>query len=239
MKCSFSLINKPIHSQDPESCHLHHSDHLAFPKKSMSLQNHSERKFNLLFLGIPESLPSTSFSERLDNDYSAVLSAIGSTDVTHSFVHDCIHLGKYQRSNQRPRLLLVKFNKINVINSVILSSYRNKSSSGNHIVIKQDLSIQKRQDNAILLKERYWLISDKNIDKHLIKIKRNKIFINNRPHGEVRSNNFVPFPSLGDLTPSLPNVTTNNTSDDSPTVSQLTSHTSEQASPPTASSSHV
>ena len=122
---------------------------------------------------------------------------------------------------------------------MISSSYRNKSSSSNNIVIKHDLSIQERQDNAILLKERYQLISDKNIDKHLIKIKRNKIFINNRPHGEVQSNNFVPFPSLGDLAPSLPNVTTNNTSDDSPTVSQLTSHTSEQASPPTASSSHV
>ena len=117
----------------------------------MLFQNHSERKFNLLFQGIPESLPSTSFSERLDNDYSAVLSAIGSTDVTHSVVRDCIHLGKYQRSNQQPRSLLVKFNNIIVVNSVISSSYRNKSSSSNNIVIKQDLSIQERQDNAILL----------------------------------------------------------------------------------------
>ena len=48
LKCSFSPINKPIHSQDPgesclESSYLHHSDHLGFPKKSMPLQNHSER----------------------------------------------------------------------------------------------------------------------------------------------------------------------------------------------------
>ena len=70
----------------------------------MPLHNHSEKKFNLLFQGIPESLPSTSFSERLDNDYSAVLSAIGSTDVTHSVVRDCIHLAsiKDQINDQDP-----------------------------------------------------------------------------------------------------------------------------------------
>ena len=55
-----------------------------------------------------------------------------------------------------------------------------------------------------------------------------QVFINNRPHGEVKSNNFVTFPSLVDLAASFLNLTTNS-------LSQWTPDSSNQSLPPTTS----
>ena len=117
-------------------------------------------------------------------------------------MRNCFRLGKYQSSPHHPRPILVKFNNIKVVKAT-LSLSQSRQSPSCDIVIKQDLSKGERCANAILLKEQYRLISEEKIDKFSIMFRGDKIYINNRPRGEVKSNNFVTFPSLEDLAPSL------------------------------------
>uniref|UniRef100_A0A1X7TK40 PHD-type domain-containing protein n=1 Tax=Amphimedon queenslandica TaxID=400682 RepID=A0A1X7TK40_AMPQE len=166
---------------------------------SNTLSNKShDKKLNLVFHGIRECPTGTSFNARMDNDYNAVLSAIGSDD--QSLIRDCIRLGKFQSSNSKPRPILVKFNNMKTVQSIL---FRPNSASDHGISIKKDLSLHERKINSILLKERHRLITEENTAKNQIKIRRNKIFIRGRSHGEVRDNDFVPFPSLSDVAPSL------------------------------------
>ena len=79
-----------------------------------SYQSLSDRKFNLVFLGIPESPAGTDYRKRLQNDYEAIHSAISSgsskDELSSVSLRDYIRLGKYNRQNERPRPILVKFN---------------------------------------------------------------------------------------------------------------------------------
>ena len=126
------------------------------------------RKFNLIFHGISKSPSGTSFAERLDNDFAAV------TDVSDSFcpninsaIRDCICLGKFRAGQAKPHPILVKFNNIKAVRSILLS-HSNSDRSG--VVIKQDVSKEERSINSILLKERYRLVSEDNVEKGVIKI---------------------------------------------------------------------
>ena len=47
----------------------------------------------------------------------------------------------------------------------------------------------------------------------------NKLLIGNRPHGEVQGNDFVTFPSLGEVAPSLVNLS--NVTSNTPSISPL------------------
>ena len=183
---------------DPTNVTSIASHSLASPQSnSMSNKSH-DKKLNLVFHGIPECPAGTSFNARMDNDYNAVLSAIGSDD--QSLIRDCIHLGKFQSSNSNPRPILVKFNNMKTVHSIL---FRPNSASDHGISIKKDLSLHDRKINSILLKERHRLITEENTAKNRIKIRGNKIFIGGHFHGDVQNNDFVPFPSLSDIAPSL------------------------------------
>ena len=60
--------------------------------------------------------------------------------------------------------------------------------------------------NHFLLKERFRLLTEERIAKHLIRLKGHKLLVNNRPYGEVKSGSFVVFYSLADLSSSLHNL---------------------------------
>ena len=185
------------------------------PQSTVVSQRQYDKKFNLVFHGIPECPPGTPFSTRFDRDHNSVISAIGSDDSV-STIRDCMRLGKYRNSNSRPRPVLVKFNNMKSVNSVLL---RSNSSSNHGISIKRDLSLQERKTNSLLLKERYRLSTEENVAKHQIKFRGNKLLIGNRPHGEVQGNDFVTFPSLGEVAPSLVNLS--NTTSNTPSISPL------------------
>ena len=105
----------------------------------------------------------------------------------------------------------MKFNNIKAVRSILLT-HSNSDRSG--VVIKQDLSKEERSINSILLKERYRLVSEDNVEKGVIKIRGPRIFVNNRPHGTVQSGTFITSNSLGATAPSL-NLTSNGSSDTS------------------------
>ena len=135
---------------DPTNVTSIASHSLASPQSnSMSNKSH-DKKLNLVFHGILECPAGTSFNARMDNDYNAVLSAIGSDD--QSLIRDCIRLGKFQSSNSNPRPILVKFNNMKTVHSIL---FRPNSASDHGISIKKDLSLHDRKINSILLKERH------------------------------------------------------------------------------------
>jgi hypothetical protein len=177
----------------------------TLPTKKTSRSNPA-RKFNLIFHGIDESPPGTSFNERLEQDFNVVLLVIGSSDNSSSVVLDSIRIGRY-RENQKPRPVPVKFNDIKTVHSVLAQKANSHLSSSHSVVIKPDLSKEDRHVNSKLLKERYRLISEENVEKQFIKIRGSQLFVNNRLHGEVRANNFVKSNSLGNLAPSLNELT--------------------------------
>ena len=170
--------------------------------------SHTDRKLNLVFYGIPECPTGTSFHERLESDCDAVLSFANSSDgvpLPANTIKDCFRLGKYQQSSQVPRPLLVKFNCVKTVSTLLRKSL-NKHSSSNSIRVKRELSKQEMKVNHILLKERFRLVSEERIAKHLIRFKGHKLLVNNRPHGEVKSGSFVVFSSLADFSSSLLNL---------------------------------
>ena len=212
-----SFSKSRFHSDSPvDNSQSSSSTNLKPSPAQRKPQETSERKFNLIFCGIPESPPGTSYRERLDRDYEAVISTANSlsNDLSLSAIRDCIRLGKYrppnQDANQRPRPILVKFNNVKVVNSILGNQQHLTSNKNPAISIKRDLSKEERRSNSIFLRERYRLVSEEGIDKRHIKLRGCKVFVNNRPHGEVRSEGFMAYPSLGDLALSLTDLSTDN-----------------------------
>ena len=196
----------------------------ASPKNSGPNQKASptDKKLNLVFYGIPECPTGTSFHERLESDCDAILSFAKSSDsvpLPTNTIKDCFRLGKYQQSSQAPRPLLVKFNSVKVVNTLLRKSLNNNSPS-NSIRVKREMSKQEMKVNHILLKERFRLVTEEHIAKHLIRLKGHKLLVNNRPYGEVQSGSFVVSSSLADSSSSLQNH--NLSEDDMETSNSLT-----------------
>ena len=121
-------------------------------------------------------------------DFSSVTKIITKVNenVSPLSIRDLHRLGKYQEQSRRPRPILIKFKR--AIDVSILLSKASTLPKG--IRIKPDMNPEERHTESLLLKER-WTLMQKEIDRKLIKIRGNKIFVNNKLHGEVQNRNFV------------------------------------------------
>ena len=132
---------------------------------SDSTQDH---KLNLVFLGLPESPTGTNYHSRVQNDHKAILSVLSNGPLKQRLssvsIPDYIRLGKYNRLNEHPRPILVKFNCIKDVSSILSNCAHLATSSGSRVVIKRDLSKEERRLESFLLKKRHHLISD-GVDK--------------------------------------------------------------------------
>ena len=147
-----------------------------------------DRKFNVVVYGIKESNKGTPRHERTDHDLQSVAQIITKVDnnINPLSICDLVRLGKYQADSNRPRPLLVKFNRAIDV-SVLLAK---TSSLPKEIKIKPDMSPTERQTESILLKERWSLIQAGHERKN-IKLRGSKIFVNNKLHGEVIDSSLV------------------------------------------------
>ena len=149
-----------------------------------------DRKFNVVVFGIEEMPDGSSRFAREKHDFSK-LSQIFS-DLEHnsdhsSSIRDCHRLGRYVKGKSSCRPLLVTLNSTIDVRS-ILQSYNNSSDTS--ITIKADLSTLERKTNAILLKERWRLITS-GIDRKFIKIRGHSLFVRGKLHGSVLDSIFV------------------------------------------------
>jgi hypothetical protein len=96
-----SLTHKSTTRSSPRTSSTFNSSKKSSPELPI-------KKQSLIFFGIPESSTGTLHSERLENDYNAVIQAIEPlVDNTHihSAIGLCTRLGMYNRSSNGPRPL--------------------------------------------------------------------------------------------------------------------------------------
>ena len=152
-----------------------------------------DRKFNVVLYGIDECPKGTPRHERSGLDLSNIAKIITKVDenVNPLSIHDLHRLGKYQEQPRYPRPILIRFNR--AIDVSLLLSKADSLPSG--LRIKPDMTRDERLTESILLKER-WALIQKETDCKTIKIRGNKIFVNNKLHGEVKNSSLVLKTSL-------------------------------------------
>ena len=150
-----------------------------------SLSSDIDRSRNIVVYGIAESPPGSLKHVRVRSDLDKVASLLSSIDdhIVNTSIHDCFRLGKYQRSHNRSRPLLVKLHRPVDVLSVL--SHRSSLPSGNSI--KPDQSPDEWKIVAILLKER-WSLIQAGVERKNIK---SSISVNSKLHGRVIDFQFV------------------------------------------------
>ena len=149
-----------------------------------------ERKFYVVVFGIQELPGGSSRFAREKHDFSKlsqIFSDLENNSDHSSSIRDCHRLGRYVKGESSCRPLLVTLNSTRDVRS-ILQSYNNSSDTS--ITIKADLSTLERKVNAILLKER-WMLITSGIDRKLIKIRGPNLFLRGTLHGKVLDSAFV------------------------------------------------
>jgi len=147
-------------------------------------QSNAEKKFNIVVYGIPESPKNTNRQLRIKKDMENVIEALLKTDneIQSADIKDLYRLGKYDPENERPRPLLIKLLRSNMVFDILSSKTKLEAP----IYIKPDMTYQERQKERILLKERRSLI-DQGTERRHIKIRSDSIFVNNKFYCKVSS----------------------------------------------------
>ena len=142
----------------------------------------SDRKFNLVVHGIPETKPGTLKMARIQSDFKSVGSIVSglNSGISELSLRDCFRLGKYKKDLQQPRPILAKFNQ----STDVLTLLSLKTSLPEGITFKADLSRQERQAEAILLKER-WKLIQSGTDRKSIRIRNGSLFVKDKLHCKV------------------------------------------------------
>ena len=206
-------------------------------QSSTSMPRHtSDRRFNIVLFGIPESPQGSSRHIRWRNDFdraSQIVSNVEQESDHRSSIRDCHRLGKYISSKSRPRPLLVFLNSTADVNNIL--SHRHLVSSP--IVVKPDRSPEERKVEATLLQER-WKLIESGVNRLSIKLRGASIYVNGRLHGKVTSSVFSLSPNLGDLAPNLSTLSVNPSAQSDTMVSAKTNvHTTIPSSSQTPTSS--
>ena len=155
---------------------------------STRLVSSSDKKFNIVIYGIDECAKGTSRSERLESDFSKVVSVVSGIDsnVHSQAIKDCFRLGKYDPQHKRPRPILVKFIRTLDVSSILSK----RSVLSPPINIKPDMSPEERLRDSVLLKER-WSLIQSGISRSDIKIRKSHLYVKNKPYGQYQNSVFV------------------------------------------------
>ena len=188
----------------------------------------SDRKYNVVLFGIPESSQGTPRFKRITNDYSeacSILSNLEKDDIKCN-VRDCRRIGKYNIDNVRPRPMLVTLNSTAEVR-LILTNY---SALPPTVTVKPDRSLSERKVDKILMSER-WKLIKAGSNRRSIRIRNSSIYLNGRLYGKVVDSTFSLSPSLRELAPELASVSIATASNKN-NVSTLSSSQLETASAP-------
>ena len=151
-------------------------------KTASATSNTHDRKYNIILYGLKECPKGTNRSTRTKKELEKVTEILANIekDVGPQSIRDCFRLGKYKDPHDRPRPVLIKMNRsIDVIS--LLGARKNLP---NHLVIKPDLTLEERQLESILMKERWGLIQSGQ-NKKDIKIQGNKLYLKGNIYGNV------------------------------------------------------
>ena len=144
-------------------------------------------ELNLVVYGIHENSHGLPRSQRRSNDLKHLCDAFTLADESFSVqtIQDCLRLGRYVQNHERPRPVLVRFNNLSTVTSLLQS----KSKLRTGIYIKPHLSKEERSIEGILLRERRRLI-DLDVPRSSIKIRKSHLIVNDTEFGHVRDSQF-------------------------------------------------
>ena len=114
------------------------------------------RKKNLVFHGIPEAnfdLDAKNRKEKDTNELSEVLTEIDITIDTNDEIKACIRLGRRNEDQEKPRPLLIVFNKEETRDKIFSNARKLANSPFNDISIVPDLTTKQRAEEAAMRKE--------------------------------------------------------------------------------------
>ena len=167
---------------------------------SLERNNSVDKKFNIVIYGPRECPKGSPRHERTSHDTNLACKIIKSIcpDLHDYAICDCSRIGKYSEHKTRP--LSVKFARSCDVAMVL--SNRHKISKVEHprVYIKPFMSIAERKTESTLLKERRALI-DSGVEKKLIKIRGNSIYIDKTKVGSANEDNFVRHQQPQDQSP--------------------------------------
>ncbi len=105
-------------------------------------------------------------------------------------VRDCFRLGRYSREKCRP--VLIKLTCARNVTSIL--SNRKKlaeSEKYNKIYLKRDMSLLERQEEALLLKER-WTLINLGTPRRDVQLKGSQLLVRNIVVGSIQNMKYVP-----------------------------------------------
>jgi len=148
----------------------------------------TDRNLNVVIYGIDECPPRTPRAGRSKLELEKVLPVLTTIDssIRVSSINDIHRLGKFSSSNSHPRPLLVKFLRIIDANTVLF----NRDKVKHPIIIKSDMTPEERKTEAALLRER-WNLIQQGVDRKVIRIRNQQIFVNKLLHGKVIDFKFI------------------------------------------------
>ena len=180
-----AIVSSPSHPDPPTTSALvGDSTPVKAPVSRLADQPPSERKFNLMFYGVPECHKGTRLCERADNDLKNVLGVLEEIlpSVSHDSIRDCSRVGKYSPQGTRP--LLVQFVRARDVRIILQKLSPDVLPSG--ITIKRHMSSTEMRVKSVLLKKRWEFHTQAGgVGKDRIKLRGNKLFIDSRLVGEV------------------------------------------------------
>ena len=175
------------------------------PPKNSSLRNiTTDRKYNIVIFGVTESPQGTPRFTRNQHDYtetSSILSKLYEDSNPGCSIRDCHRIGKYSGNSAHPRPILATLSTTAEVRHVITHC----SSLPSSISIKPDRSSSERKVEKILLSER-WKLIQSGSDRRTIKISNSHLYLNGHLHGKVVDSTYCLAPFLGDLAPTLSNL---------------------------------
>ena len=139
---------------------------------------HSDSKFNLVLKG----------SERTKHDFNEALSVLSNLDgdIHPMSVRDCFRLGRFKERSRYPRPILVK-----LTHSVdVHSSLSQRSNLPEGVIIKPDMSMDERNSESLLLKERYHLIQS-GTDRRDVKLRLPVLYLRGKKYAEVVNSTLI------------------------------------------------
>ena len=149
-----------------------------------------DKRFNMVIYGLTECPKGSPRHEHISYNTNLACKTIKSIcpDLSDYAVCDCLRIGKY--SKQRTRPLTVKFAHSYDVTSILSNRHKISKADCPNVFLKPFMSTAERKTESTLLKKRRTLI-DSGVERKLIKIRGNSLYINKAKVGSANEDIFI------------------------------------------------
>lgn len=176
----FAKKGSSTESGEPTAHSVSNTSRAAYSESSVS--HNLDSKYNVVLYGVEECRSGLSRSARFESDLSSVIDIFSALDssIQPQSIRDCYRLGKFSPGGSRPRPILIKFVRM----ADVTRLFTKKRNLSNPFSIKPDMSRAQRQQESILMQER-WRLIQSGVSRKNIRVRGDSLYVNNRMHGSV------------------------------------------------------